>query len=385
MTRIALLPFYSQQDKQTGKFLLHSCVATKHVMFMARKIHEELGWKIRLIVPPLKDCQTFPDWDGTGDMLDVHEAPIPPENMAQRLQWYPHRWPTLFKDVDILFTSHELIGWAIKGVYPMMKVIQQHNLSPETAWPWMSPLFDLNYEAVDIITCLSWTMHDFIRLRMRSLNEEAVQVWPFSWNIQKLNDPIQSQNWAPPERDIDLLFVLRGSSTNYSHHVEFIEALKVLRQIGWQGKVYFPDQTRYLTENKLLEGIENVYVQEGTNKNLGAYTRLLRRSKAVIGLCNNGFGGESVREAIACGAFPILLNCDGYTDLVGEDWPGLLSNMGAEYMAGFINGIFDVGLYERATKEQLIQLTRRLNEGEYETVWARNIKPTLERLASNNG
>jgi hypothetical protein len=385
MTRIALLPFYSQQDKQTGKFLLHSCVATKHIMFMAHKIHEELGWKIRLLVPQLKDCQTLPAWDGTGDMLDIHEVAIPAENMAQRLEWYPHRWPTLFKDVDILFTSHELIGWAIKGAYPKMKVIQHHNLSPETAWPWMSPLFDMNYEKADVITCLSPSMRQRIRDHLAKQRDfekaiDGVQLWPFAWNIQQLHDPIQSQNWAPPERDIDLLFVLRGSSTNYSHHVEFIAALKVLREIGWQGKVYFPDQTRYLTENKLLEGIENVYVQEGTNKNLGAYTRLLRRSKAVIGLCDNGFGGESIREAIACGAFPILLNCDGYKDLVDKDWPGLLSNMGAEYMAGFIQGIFESGLYERATKDQLIHLTRNMNAGEYGAVWARNIKPTLLKL-----
>jgi len=377
MTRIAFLPFFSQQDKQSGKFLLHSCVATKHIMFMARKIHEELGWKIRLLVPPLKDCQTLPDWDGTGDMFDVHEAPIPPENMAQRLEWYPHRWSTLFKDVDILFTSHELIGWAIKGAYPKMKVVQQHNLSPETAWPWMRPLFDLNYSAVDLLTCLSPTMQRFIC--KESLRSERVRLWPFAWNVQQLKDPTWSTKWGV-HRDIDLLFVLRGSGTNYSHHVEFITALKVLRETGWQGKVYFPDQTRYLTENKLLEGIDNVYVQEGTNKNLGAYTQLLRRSKAVIGLCDNGFGGESIREAIACGAFPILFNCDGYTDLVGNDWPGLLRSLDPMHIAGFIQGVFDAGLYKRATKEQLIHLTQNMNAGEYQEVWARNIKPDLLHL-----
>lgn len=388
MTRIALLPFFSQQNKQTGGFLLSSCVATKHCMYIGRRIMQELKWDVRLIIPDSK----IDSWPVVSkeirNSMETRSAPIPNENFAQRLSWYPEQWSRLFGDCDILYTSHELIGWAIKRQMPKLKVLQMHYLSPSTAWPWMRPLFELNYMAADRLTCLSQPMRlaiqrdliDSYAMRHQHIAHgdilNHVSCWPLSVNT----DALQSGGF-PPERDIDLLFVLRGSSTNYSHHQEFFAALDILRRRGWRKLVGFTDYTRYLSNEKCFEfsGVEP-YIVLGDPQDQEQYKQFLYRSKAVIGLCDNGYGGESVREAVYCGAYPILLDCPGYWRLVGSQWPGLVMGVNPLTIADAIERAFDHGLWGQVTPAQIDAVHQNLHYETYNEVWQDAIKPDLMGL-----
>lgn len=379
MTKLAMLPFFSQQDKATGKFLLASCVATKHCMYLADKITKELGWGVRLIVPQFNNVQSWPE--GLNGLFErnfmIYQAPIPPDNFAQRLEWYPHKWHEIIGSCDILYTSHELIGWAMKGWRPDLKLVQMHYLTPGTAWPWMNPLFQLNYRAADRLVCLSETMRTNIERDLRDNSKgpyPPVNTWPFSCNTERL------AMGKPPERDIDLLFVLRGSSTNYSHHTEFFQALDILRERGWDKTVGFTDYTHYLQTSGYFDGTRGKIEVLKNPQDQNAYINFLYRSKAVIGLCDNGYGGESIREAVYCGAFPILLDCLGYQWLVGRHWPGLVMGVDPLTIADMIEEVFKNELWASVELSRADYVSNRLQQESYAYVWEHKVKPDLLSL-----
>jgi len=331
---VVLYPFFSQQNKETGKFLFRSCGSTKILQFIGeRLLRESMADQIRFVAPDIKF------W---GDDLSkvvpeewIYSCRILPDNRLQRLEWPVRSWDYIFGGgeggvgreggvarADLVFNMHELIGWPLKKLYPETRVISMFTVSPDAEpWPWMSPLVDLSIQNSDLVTVPSETMLKFIW----SSNPTALAKWPLSFDQEELDRLlVLPPSGKPP---VNVLFVFRASASNYTHHREFIEAIKILRKETGSGiLVAFTDTTRYLRSNpEEMAGLskDDVEILDDPGDQ-EKYADLLRRSRIVVGMNDNMHGGMGVREAMYAGAVPVLLDAPCYRELMNSEieWLG---------------------------------------------------------------
>lgn len=272
-----LWPFCSQQDKQTGKFRLASDSCVKLFQYIADQVPNP-WW----ILPPFDQCCDIPAFRG-----EVRCYPdVSVDNKLRRFQW----------DVDFirnlpcgeLFTSHDFLTIPLRHLRPDIRTYLE-GMSPTAAWPEQAHLFPVAWKCADLVYCNS-----------RKLAEmSGGVVWTFAYE-----DSVARAR--PVQRTIDVLFNARASSTNYSHHQDFMEAME-----GSKLVVRMTNPTNYLTNHPWLLG--------PLDRN--SYLDILHMSKVVVGLIENDYGGHGFREAIAAGCCPVALDTPEYRELLTDKWP----------------------------------------------------------------
>lgn len=272
-------PFWSQQDKRTGEFL-RTCGNVKLAAWLARRIEEELGWTVEGVVPYGVD---FP-----------FKFPVPvglePDNRLQKYDWPMKRLRRVLKDVDILVTSHEFLAIPARALFPNLKIVQMLVVDPKPIG-----VFKEAWDSADLVVAQGPTAAQFVRRHTQT----PVSAWPMAYD-RDIVEPLDCV------RDVDVLFVLRCSASNYTHHEEFLQAVE-----GTGLRVAFTDVTGYL--RKLRPDLE--YSTPDT------YIQYLNRSKTVFAANDNLYGGMALREACACGCVPVVLDALCYRDFLGEGWP----------------------------------------------------------------
>ena len=206
MPTVGIVPFFSQQDKATGRILLRSCGETKASVYVAARL-AEAGWRVRLLLPRRVRCA---DWPAVHPAVEIVEADVPADNQRQRVWFDPAAWDALFADADLAFVFHECLGWPLKHIYPRLRVVQFTTVPAGEAWPWTTPLLRASWAAVDVNAVYSDPMarHVAAQLALTGVSRESPTVWPFAFDAANFPDD------QVPARDVDVLFVPRGSSTS---------------------------------------------------------------------------------------------------------------------------------------------------------------------------
>lgn len=287
--RIALIPFCSQQSKSSNKFLLSSDSGVKLLTYMGHRLREE-GHIVRMHVPGKDVSDVWPD-------LPCISISWPTCNKLRRLHWDTAMLERVACQNDAVFTTHDFLSIPLRMLKPKLKIVLEAGIAPGTAFVEQDSLYPLAYSSADLVYCNNSTIQRTI---------PGSKVWQFSYEDTVYNLGLP--------RDIDVLFNVRGSSTNYSHHREFIAQM---RDAGFC--VRMTDPTGYLRESKEAppEWLE------GAPYDRSAYLALLQRCKVVVNLATGGGGTHSLREAIAAGCVPVTLNSQEHRDLLGDDWPYL--------------------------------------------------------------
>jgi hypothetical protein len=274
--QVTFWPFYSQQDKRTGKFL-DTCSTVKMYAYMADKMQKD-GHDVKFVVP----AKLQRDWKmGVGRLL----ASMPPCNKTRRLHWDTGVMSMVAKDCDLLITSHDFIAFPMRCLFPELTIVSEAAILPGAAWPEQDPLFTMAWKSNDMMHCNSWATGRAVRKYCPLLKK-----WPFSYE-----DSVTEQRNVV--RDIDVLFNSRCSSTNYSHHREAMAACP---------DAYFCDPTGYLGKRPLTRE---------------QYLDVLHRSKVVLGLTVGGTASHGLWEAVAAGCCPVTLKLTEYVEVLGPLWP----------------------------------------------------------------
>lgn len=295
--RVLLYPFYSQQDKRTGKFLLASDSGFRAYSYIGRQMLAE-GWEPVMLVPPAEQCADCP-------FLPYRIVQFPYElcsdNLLRRLQWNPDWLAGL--DYDLVLTTHEFIAYPLRCLKPGLRIVMECGIRPSTAWPETAALFPLARVAADAVHFNSQLLADECEHSRRKF------VWPFGY---------EERPHKVCKRTIDVVFPARTSSTEYSNHRLFVLALG-----GTDLAVVMTDPTSYLRSNpgKAPDGWVPPHPLLRAD-----YDDLLDGSKVVVGLTANGYGGYAFQEAVAAGCCPVALRCPEYEELLGADWPYLCSS-----------------------------------------------------------
>lgn len=272
---IGFWPFYSQTNKRTGEFQLSTCGATKQTLFMVERF-KALGHTCNVAAPEFSQ-QPF----GSSG----HPVHIPSSNPEQRVHWDTEQIAHVFRKADLAILNHELMAIPLRTIYPKLRIIQNCAVAPDS-------LMEQAWRRADLVTVQTEAMADYVREHC----ETPVSVWPMAYDERLMPKTIKPRS----ERKIDVLFIQRCSSTNYTHHLEFLDALPQLTDLN----VAFVDVTKYLRQQRP----ELNYVDD--------YFAALCDSKIAIALNDTDyFGGQAIREAIRCGCIPVCAKADCYYDL----------------------------------------------------------------------
>lgn len=277
MKRIGLWPFFSQQDKINGGFRFDTCGATKQAQFI-----EEM-----LRFANIEVCAAVPDSAPFDLFSEQKRCSIPPNNGLQTIHWDTDNIWRIFHECDIAITWHEFLAIPIRKVFPKLPIIQLLAVKPD------SELFDLAWKAATKVVCQTYTQAHYVKQSTGIVPD----VWQMCYDERRIK-----QNTLKP---VDVLFVSRCSSTNYTRHLEF-------SALVWGGlEVYYTDVTGYLRKDRP----ELNYTEPEV------YYEALSGTKVAVALNDDMFGGQAIREAIASGATPVVLRCDAFVEMLGPRWP----------------------------------------------------------------
>jgi hypothetical protein len=292
--RVVLYPFFSQQDKQRRKFRLLSDSGVKLYVHLAKQLRAR-GHDVAIVSPPSHQCS---DCIEVPDEIEVLEAPeLELDNLLRRLQWNPSFLQSL--ECDVLLTQHEFLAYPMKCIHGLRpKVVMECGIRPFTAYPETAEMFRLSHRAADAI-----------HFNSRTLADETQHPRKFVWSFGYDEDVTQKRD---VRRDIDVLFPARASATRYTNHHVFVQAMQDVPL-----SVIMTDPTGYLhaTQECPLFWLD----REPLSRN--RYLETLWRSRVVVSLTANGYGGWAFREAIVAGCIPVCPDLLEYREFLPEDWP----------------------------------------------------------------
>ena len=326
--RVVIQPFCSQQDKESHRFLLDADVTAQISRFLAASLKRD-GFDVCLALPGQEQCD-YPAWS---EQFEIFKVYTPPGNRNQRLHFDPVSIRAMLDGCDLFITHNEIKAINLRQVVsPTLKIVHFNHLLPLGEWKWIEALQVGSWNAADLVVFLAPSLKDFAEaasLRC-GYNPKAMNmvVWPMVFD----ESHVYPRHIRSPG-NVDLLFVQRCSANNYTHHREFLGALSVLRnEYQWKGRVVFTDPTHYLELNWAREcdasGPKDLGIEFARCENRRDYYELLHQAKLAIAMMRDDLhGGVAIREAIATGCLPVLLDEPCYLNLLGEDavnWPFLV-------------------------------------------------------------
>lgn len=299
--RVTLYPFFSQQCKVTRRFRLDSDSGVRLYEHLGRTLRA-FGHSVTIVTPPHHQCNTMLRTPLTQHVLPELEL----DNLDRRLQWLPSAWRWLAQQTDLLLTQHEHLPYVMRCLGYTGKLVMEVGMRPETAYSTQD-LFPLNWKACDLIHCNSHQLASELAMYHGVRN---TTVWTYAFD-----DVLAAPQDMP--KTIDVLFNARASATDYSNHKLFVREVQQVLAERPGLQVRCTDPTGYLRKSGDCPQ-EWVY---GVPLAREEYVDVMQRARVVVSLTDNGYGGYAYREAMACGAVPVVPNMPEYVELLGHDWP----------------------------------------------------------------
>jgi hypothetical protein len=292
--KVLLWPFFSQQDKRTGQFLLGSDSAVKLYNALAKEMLK-VGWEPTLVVPlRTQTAKAFAQqpWEPVCPVRRLTYI-LEENNLHRRLQWEPTTILDLCAGQDVVVTTCDLLPIPLRLLLPNMPIVVECGFIPRE----MHELFALSWKSADLVHCVTAELADFAKMHAQTT------IWPLAYDDEEA---------APRNltRDVDVLFPARCSAVDYTNYKAFIKQMEC-----FAGSVVMTDPTSYMrSQSKHLWATPEPLSRVD-------YTTLLHRTRVVVSLTSNGAGGMAMREAAACGALPVVLNRPEYEEVLGGKWP----------------------------------------------------------------
>lgn len=292
--RVTFFPFYSQQDKRTGKFLPESDSGVRMYHYMA-EAGSRIGWDTRLVVPLDQQCvQPF--------LPAAHTMIVPyrmdSNNLRRRFQMHLGFVDELARSCDVLVTTHVGLPYVMRCLHPKVKTVLEAGFLPETSFQGAEVGVLLNWRSADVVHCSS----ERIENRLYDVGVKQVFRWPFAYEDS-------TAQYTGVARDIDVLFNARCSAVGYTNHEAFLRAME-----GSPWKVVVPDPTSFVRP-------AHPDMVLAAPPNRAEYLKLLHHSKVVVSLTDNGGGGFGFQEAVAAGCCPVTLSLPEYHEVLTTKWP----------------------------------------------------------------
>lgn len=369
MVNYLLLPFFSQQNKETNQFSINKCCVSRIMDFYGRRLISH-GHNVKVVLPLKTQCENHELFSDS--RFQISRNFIPETNLLQRTSFDSRFTEIVIEDQDVIITNNEIQTSVIKHLAKKVNkgastVIHFNHLMPTGENLWFRRRSIDSWNSADLVVVLNETLKKFIEQFAPNAN---IRVWKTVFPEFEVQEK---------ERDIDILFVQRCSVSNYTHHREFIRSVEVLRSLGFKGKVVFTDPTHYLRSEDidLLKYIDNVEFASANSRE--DYEDLLSRSKYSVALMKDDLhGGVAIRESIFAGCVPLLLDTPAYSELIGESakrFHLLIKDIDPMWITNTVQQAIEQRLCEN--KELLWVLQNKIKEETFQSAFYRDVTPDL--------
>lgn len=165
-------------------------------------------------------------------------------------------------------------------------------------------------------------------------------IFDFGYQANELGKPPFDKAFPPI-----IVFLNRMSGINYTHHEEFINAIKILYSWRDDFEVVFTNPSKKIDPKWLEQEVPN-YVNY-KNKHDQIYSRkeyieLIQASSISVHLFDTErYGGCAHREAIHCANIPITLNLHEYSRIQGPSYPFYIAAIKPKLIAETLNFVLD--------------------------------------------
>lgn len=349
--KLCFIPFFSQQDKTTGKHLLANDSAVRMYSYMASQCAAE-GWEATFAFPPYE--QHDGQWRLDVPVLQTPNLPV--DNLDKRLHWDSQWLKYVATHFDCVVTSHETYAIPLRCYNPKLTIVTEVGFRPGTSWAQTDGLMYMAWRAATALHCSTADMQRVVR-PVPSL------LWKFSYDEREVR--------SCPRKTVDVIFGGRCSATGYSKHETFLAAMANTSMLAVVG-----DPTSYLrANNALIPGNVEVPITPYTREQ---YLDALSRSAVAVSLIDHGGVPFGFPEAIACGCTPVALKTPAYMELLTVDWPYYCVPTADSVRAAVKAAL----TYRTEGVKTVVQqeVKRRVAEWSYQSAW-RAAKEDIRRLA----
>jgi glycosyltransferase involved in cell wall biosynthesis len=317
MKKVLYVPFFSQQDKETKKFLLE-CDSNMHIMRMVVGVLEELDCVVDVTLPYIPSKELFGN-------LRVKLFNPPADNVLQRYHFNMDDYVYFFDaEYDMIINNSPELTKNIYAAYyhkhrKFPKIITLNHFldfPSEGKIPFRMSYFPRQVESVEISNKTVFLCQPTID---KFIEESGIRydyaLWRMTFSTNELNSLLGDNEKYPVKT---IIFPNRISKTNHSNHEAFIDAINKLAKIRQDFEVVFCNITKAYTDQELID-------RTPLSRCFGTQSReawLNEASKCHIAFSsiNDMHGGLSIREAIYAGCMPVVPERDDYLYIVPDDF-----------------------------------------------------------------
>jgi hypothetical protein len=326
MKEVLYIPFFSMQDKVSGRFLIRND-SNIHEMRCVIKALNTLDCSVDVLLPTGNHLE--------GD-FNVIEFDTYPNNLMQRFHFDTHRFEQIFrsKKYDLIIDNTPALTKNLFAVYyhlyrkfPKVISITHYVDYPSVGKvPFEVSYWDRQVESAKISTAvvfLSKKAKDQFLIESELYEiEDKFKVWKMFISSEEIKSLASYRNKDKfPIKTI--LFPNRVSRTNHSNHVKFFKAIEELYKRRQDFKVLVSNLTKDYTDKEISDMIScsDVLMFDDLLYERSHWLSTAAKCHVVFAALNDVYGGVAVREAIYMGCIPVIPYRDEYMNMVPDRYP----------------------------------------------------------------
>jgi hypothetical protein len=303
-----------------------------------RKRKEFKNYQFDILIAPLEDFEDLESYDSLFKSENVKFIPFnfPVNAFHNRQNFVVNDWISLdLYQYDYIINNITELTRNLKTIiYKSPEILNESKMPPKiiTQCFWLDApeineskidkhisydwrQFD-GFECSDLVTFTCESTRDaFIENAAYKFNKKYIMnilnksiIWDFGYSEDEKDEYRPEQTKKDKKR---ILFLNRLSGLNYTHHEEFIEAIKILSKKRDDFEVVFTNPSRKISFEWLKENVPNL-LEYKNNKPLNReeYWELLHSADVSVHLFKlERYGGCALRESIASGNTPVAIDC----------------------------------------------------------------------------
>jgi len=340
--------------------------ADSNIQMMAgltRHLLNKTDWKVTWLMAPASDFKDFSlkniglYSESTSDedplrRLSIIEREMPVDAFKCRIQWDDRFYSGIkrvLQDVDVVINNDPSLGYN----WAFLRHLNNYKYKIATCNYWMD-CPEIGEEKIPINISYDWRqiegsyMSDLVPFTCKSTRDaffENLQrkfetpkfykeiykkssIWDFGYDCNEFD----VKDKEVPKTSLELcklgkkviFFPNRLSPINYTHHMEFIEAVNKLSEKRDDFVVVFANPSNKVSWAELKEKVKSLFIIKDSPLSRDEYCHLIGSGmihSAVSLYLIERYGGCCFREYLEGGAIPVVPKVFEYAEILGDDFP----------------------------------------------------------------
>lgn len=333
MKKLLYIPQYTMQNKTTGKFVLDADENVNIFQYVVEEAkRKKIDCEFYVVLPEVEQVEFTPYMNLYNFLLEhgvtMYYKRFPSNNVLQRYNFDVNFYTDLIKEVnpDIIINNVDALSRNLRAVCEMagkkdIKIytfihfidLPGANLTGES-YSYFCRQVDSTLASDATMFLSKRNTTEFYKNTPGYLKKKIrpkLQTVPIVFSarkFEKLRHTPTINFGKSPWQDYPLIvFPNRLSSNNYSHHIEFFDAVNQLHDEGLKFKVIVTNPSQQIIFDELVKMVKPLWMPFSARlMTKEEYYAVMKSADYVCALFREIHGGTAIREAILMGSFPIM-------------------------------------------------------------------------------